>query len=156
MQTLIRRRVLWRLIWVCTVCQLPFWGHPAWYGLIKDDVCKQLDRITPSIRSRGRFGQMRRMCQEVCSVSPAVAYKVYIHWSLEKTNFYRTRLPQNLLCDSIKYTELLVLSCKSLEIPLLLVVVLYCLILYAAVWMRAVKYSCVIKWYNDWSTEPHS
>ena len=24
--TLIKRRVLWRLIWVCTVCQLPFWN----------------------------------------------------------------------------------------------------------------------------------
>ena len=27
-ETLIRRRVLRRLIWVCTVCQLPFYGSP--------------------------------------------------------------------------------------------------------------------------------
>ena len=33
METLIRRRVLRRLIWVCTVCQLPFYGSPDYNGL---------------------------------------------------------------------------------------------------------------------------
>ena len=32
-ETLIRRRILWRLIWVCTVCQLPFYGSPDYNGL---------------------------------------------------------------------------------------------------------------------------
>ena len=32
-ETLIRRRVLRRLIWVCTVCQLPFYGSPDYNGL---------------------------------------------------------------------------------------------------------------------------
>ena len=31
--TLIRRRVLRRLIWVCTVCQLPFYGSSDYNGL---------------------------------------------------------------------------------------------------------------------------
>ena len=26
--------VLWRLIWVCTVCQVPFYGSPEYNGLI--------------------------------------------------------------------------------------------------------------------------
>ena len=38
METLIRRSILcrrmWRLIWVCTICQLPFWGSPDYNGLI--------------------------------------------------------------------------------------------------------------------------
>ena len=33
METLIRRRVLRRLIWVCTVCRLPFYGYPDYIGL---------------------------------------------------------------------------------------------------------------------------
>ena len=33
METLIRRRVLRRLIWVCTVCQLPFYGSPDYNRL---------------------------------------------------------------------------------------------------------------------------
>ena len=33
-ETLIRRRILRRLIWVCTVCQLPFYGSPNYNGLI--------------------------------------------------------------------------------------------------------------------------
>ena len=33
-ETLIRRRILRRLIWVCTVCQLPFYGSPDYNGLI--------------------------------------------------------------------------------------------------------------------------
>ena len=32
-ETLIRRRILRRLIWVCTVCQLPFYGSPDYNGL---------------------------------------------------------------------------------------------------------------------------
>ena len=32
-ETLIRRHVLWHLIWVCTVCQLPFYGYPDYNGL---------------------------------------------------------------------------------------------------------------------------
>ena len=32
-KTLIRCRVLRRLIWVCTVCQLPFYGSPDYNGL---------------------------------------------------------------------------------------------------------------------------
>ena len=32
-ETLIRRRRMWRLIWVCTVCQLPFKGPPDYNGL---------------------------------------------------------------------------------------------------------------------------
>ena len=32
-ETLIRCRVLRRLIWVCTVCQLPFYGSPNYNGL---------------------------------------------------------------------------------------------------------------------------
>ena len=32
-ETLIRRRVLRRLIWVCTVCQIPFYGSPDYNGL---------------------------------------------------------------------------------------------------------------------------
>ena len=34
-ETLIRCHVLWCLIWVCTVCQLPFYGSPDYNGLIK-------------------------------------------------------------------------------------------------------------------------
>ena len=33
METLIRRRILQRLIWVCTVCQLPFYGSPDYNSL---------------------------------------------------------------------------------------------------------------------------
>ena len=33
MQTLIRRRILWRLIWVCTVCLSPFYGALGIDGL---------------------------------------------------------------------------------------------------------------------------
>ena len=33
-ETLIRRHVLRHLIWVCTVCQLPFYGSPDYNGLI--------------------------------------------------------------------------------------------------------------------------
>ena len=33
-ETLIRRHNLWRLIWVCTVCQLPFYGSPDYNGSI--------------------------------------------------------------------------------------------------------------------------
>ena len=33
-ETLIRRRVLWGLIWVCTVCHLPFYGSPDCNGLM--------------------------------------------------------------------------------------------------------------------------
>ena len=33
METMIRRCVLRRLIWVCTVCQLPFYGSPDYNGL---------------------------------------------------------------------------------------------------------------------------
>ena len=33
--TLIRRCILRRLIWVCTVCQLPFQGSPDYTGLKK-------------------------------------------------------------------------------------------------------------------------
>ena len=36
-ETLIRRRVLRRLIWVCTVCQLPFYGSPDYNGLMWDN-----------------------------------------------------------------------------------------------------------------------
>ena len=32
-ETMIRRRVLRRLIWVCTVCQSPFKGSPDYNGL---------------------------------------------------------------------------------------------------------------------------
>ena len=32
-ETLIKRRILWHLIWVCTVCQLPFYGSPDYNGL---------------------------------------------------------------------------------------------------------------------------
>ena len=32
-ETLIRRRILRRLIWVCTVYQLPFYGYPDYNGL---------------------------------------------------------------------------------------------------------------------------
>ena len=32
-ETLIRRRVLRRLIWVCTICYLPFYGSPDYNGL---------------------------------------------------------------------------------------------------------------------------
>ena len=32
-ETLIRSRILRRLIWVCTVCQLPFYGSPDYNGL---------------------------------------------------------------------------------------------------------------------------
>ena len=32
-ETLIRRRILRRLIWVCTVWQLPFYGSPDYNGL---------------------------------------------------------------------------------------------------------------------------
>ena len=35
-EILIRRRLLWRLIWVCTVCQLPFYGSPNYNGLKGD------------------------------------------------------------------------------------------------------------------------
>ena len=31
-ETLIRRHILRRLIWVCTVCQLPFYGSPDYNG----------------------------------------------------------------------------------------------------------------------------
>ena len=34
MKTLIRRHMLWRLIWVCTVCQWPFYGFPGNSGLM--------------------------------------------------------------------------------------------------------------------------
>ena len=34
-ETLIRRRILRSLIWVCTVCQLPFYGSPDYNGLKK-------------------------------------------------------------------------------------------------------------------------
>ena len=34
-ETLIRRRILLSLIWVCTVCQLPFYGYPDYNGLTK-------------------------------------------------------------------------------------------------------------------------
>ena len=34
METLIRCRILRHLIWVCTVCQLPFYGSPDYNGLI--------------------------------------------------------------------------------------------------------------------------
>ena len=34
-QTLIRRRVLWHLIWVCIVCLCPKKGTPGIYGLIR-------------------------------------------------------------------------------------------------------------------------
>ena len=37
-ETLIRRSALWRLIWVCTVCQLPFWGSPNYNSLSKLDL----------------------------------------------------------------------------------------------------------------------
>ena len=33
-ETLIRRRVLRCLIWICTVCQLPFYGYPDYNGLM--------------------------------------------------------------------------------------------------------------------------
>ena len=33
-ETLIRRRILQHLIWVCTVCQVPFYGSPDYNGLI--------------------------------------------------------------------------------------------------------------------------
>ena len=33
-ETLIRRRILQHLIWVCTVCQVPFYGSPDYSGLI--------------------------------------------------------------------------------------------------------------------------
>ena len=32
-ETLIRCHVLWRLIWICTVCQLPSYGSPEYNGL---------------------------------------------------------------------------------------------------------------------------
>ena len=32
-ETLIRCHILWHLIWVCTVCQLPFYGSPDYNGL---------------------------------------------------------------------------------------------------------------------------
>ena len=32
-ETLIRRHVLRHLIWVCTVCQVPFYGSPDYNGL---------------------------------------------------------------------------------------------------------------------------
>ena len=32
-ETLIRCHILWHLIWVCTVCQLPFWGSVDYNGL---------------------------------------------------------------------------------------------------------------------------
>ena len=38
METLIRRRVLRRLIWVCIVCQLPLEGFPDYNGL--NNVCQ--------------------------------------------------------------------------------------------------------------------
>ena len=41
MKTLIRRRVLRRLIWVCTVCQLPFYGSPDYNGLREDSFTKR-------------------------------------------------------------------------------------------------------------------
>ena len=33
-KTLIRCHILWHLIWVCTVCQLLFWGSPDFNGLM--------------------------------------------------------------------------------------------------------------------------
>ena len=33
-ETLIRRRILRCLIWICTVSQLPFYGYPDYNGLI--------------------------------------------------------------------------------------------------------------------------
>ena len=33
METLLRCHILWHLIWVCTVCQLSFYGYPDYNGL---------------------------------------------------------------------------------------------------------------------------
>ena len=41
-ETLIRRRVLRRLIWVCTVCQLPFQGSPVYNGLKQDSIVPKM------------------------------------------------------------------------------------------------------------------
>ena len=44
METLVRRRILRRLIWVCTVCQLPFQGFQDYNGLTLITLCaKSLD-----------------------------------------------------------------------------------------------------------------
>ena len=48
METLIRRRILRHLIWVYTVCQLPFYGSPDYNGLTFTNLSKfnrQIDDI---------------------------------------------------------------------------------------------------------------
>ena len=41
-ETLIRRCILRRLIWVCTVCQLPFLGFPDYNGLMSGNWLDEL------------------------------------------------------------------------------------------------------------------
>ena len=62
----IRHRVLWCLIWVCTVCQLPFYGSPDYNGL------KYLSKINND-----------RACSELCTIAElhgrAISSKFDIH-----------------------------------------------------------------------------
>ena len=64
METLIRRRILWCLIWVCTVCQLPFYGSPDCNGLILFLFLKKKKSLVDPIRSAS--GTSNEYPQQIC------------------------------------------------------------------------------------------
>ena len=60
-ETLIRRRVLRRLIWVCTVRQLPFYGSPDYNGLTEFVGCNYSRTIMGS-NMFGNNGNLFDIC----------------------------------------------------------------------------------------------
>ena len=51
-ETLIGRRILRRLIWVCTVCQLPFYGSPDYNGLNEGGITLLSDKVATILLRR--------------------------------------------------------------------------------------------------------
>ena len=73
MATLIRHRVLWRLIRVCTVCKLPFYGSPDYSGLQNKQQNYRLLQCTcnelPPLRRH-----WHKSCKRSQQVPPMISY----------------------------------------------------------------------------------
>ena len=90
-ETLIRRRILRRLIWVCTVCQLPFYGSPDYKGSTATHWAKNLWKLLLNLLLKYQM-IFCKTCWLLTAESENVRFKgtLQLHFNLYKPSSKRS------------------------------------------------------------------